>query len=212
MSIAKLTIGDPFFQISVVKDEPDHVIAGKTIVLNLSDAPIRVREQSLCSLQSVILKDTVITNVTHAVTIEGFADHDNEGALMARIRDTWPSAFEARGEDRLRGVEHYMSPKVWLGQFGFTLYHSASVPLNVGLHRDHAFCPVPGFREVHTQIVGFGKMQQCTEKDINTLYLEEPMSHGTTHRPMYDCEGNYPWHQYETVTPGIFMAVEILPQ
>jgi hypothetical protein len=95
---------------------------------------------------------------------------------------------------------------------GFTLYHSASVPLNVGLHRDHAFCPVPGFREVHTQIVGFGKMQQCRERDVGTLYLEEPMAPGMTHRPMYDADGNYPWHQFETITPSVFMAVEMLPE
>jgi len=69
---------------------------------------------------------------------------------------------------------------------------------------------VPGFREVHTQVVGFGKMQQCRERDISTLYLEEPMAPGATHRPMYDADGNYPWHQFETITPSIFLAVEIL--
>ena len=143
---------------------------------------------------------------------ERFADHPDETALFAEVKRTWPSAFDVRQEERLRGVSHYMSPKVWVGQFGFTMYHSGSVPLNVGLHRDHAFCPVPGFREVHTQIVGFGKMQQCRERDVSTLYLEEPMAPGTTHRPMYDAEGNYPWHQFETITPSIFMAVEMLPE
>lgn len=211
MTIRPLTIGDPFFGIKLVADEPDHRITGKTIALNLSDTPIRIREQSLGPLQSVILNDTRLHDIQHAVLIEGFADHPDETALLARIRDTWPSAFKVRGEDRLRGVEHYMSPKTWVGQFGFTLYHSASVPLNVGLHRDHAFCPVPGFREVHTQIIGFGKMQQCRERDVETLYLEEPMAPGTTHRPMYDARGNYPWHQFETITPSVFMAVEMLP-
>ena len=211
MSIETLSIGDPFFTVRIVKDEPRFAIHGKTIALNLSDEPMSVRAQQLGSLQSAILKDTTLTSVNHAVVVEGFANHVDDAALMARIRDTWPSAFEVRGEDRLRGIEHYMSPKVWVGQFGFTLYHSASVPLKVGLHRDHAFCPIPGFREVHTQIVGFGKMQQCREQDIETLYLEEPMAPGTTHRPMYDSEGNYPWHQFETITPSVFMAVEMLP-
>ena len=211
MTIKTLTIGDPFFAIRILTDEDRHPITGKTIVLNLAETPMHVRDQSLGALQSVILKDTEIREVSHAVLIEGFADHGDEAALLARIRDTWPSAFEVRGEERLRGVEHYMSPKVWVGQYGFTLYHSASVPLKVGLHREHAFCPVPGFREVHTQIVGFGKMQQCREQDVDTLYLEEPMAPGTTHRPMYDAEGNYPWHQFETITPSVFMAVEMLP-
>lgn len=212
MSIEQLAIGDPFFDVKVLKDEVKYQIDEKTIVLNLADDPIRVREQTLGSLQSVILRDTDIYDIRHAVIIERFGSHEDETALLAAIRTTWPSAYEVRGEERLRGVEHYMSPKIWVGQFGFTLYHSASVPLNVGLHRDHAFCPVPGFREIHTQIVGFGKMQQCRERDVETLYLEEPMAPGTTHRPMYDAHGNYPWHQFETITPSVFMAVEMLPE
>ncbi|MDA7426711.1 hypothetical protein [Thalassococcus lentus] len=211
MTVENLTIGDPFFALRVLQDEDRYDIHDKTIVLNLSDAPITVREQTVGPLESVVLYQTAIENVKHAIVIEGLSRHSDDELLMAAIRKTWPSAFEVRGEERLRGVEHYMSPKVWLGQFGFTLYHSASVPLNVGLHKEHAFCPVPGFREVHTQIVGFGKMQQCREKDIGTLYLEEPMAPGTTHKPMYDAEGNYPWHQFETITPSVFMAVEMLP-
>lgn len=211
MSIETLSIGDPFFTMRLLNGEATYQIAGKTIVLNLSNDPIRVREQTLGELQSIVLKSTEMQDVTRAVLIEGYADHPDDAALMADIRKTWPSAFEVRGEERLRGIEHYMSPKVWVGQYGFTLYHSASVPLNVGLHKDHAFCPVPGFREVHTQIIGFGKMQQCRERDVETLYLEEPMAPGTTHRPMYDAKGNYPWHQFETITPSVFMAVEMLP-
>ncbi len=211
MRIETLTIGDPFFTVRILTGKAAYAITDKTIVLNLSADPIGVRDQALGELQSVILKDTRIRDVTHAVVIEGFANHKDDAALMARIRETWPSAFEVRAEERLRGIEHYMSPKVWVGRFGFTIYHSASVPLNVGLHQEHAFCPVPGFREVHTQIAGFGKMQQCRERDIDTLYLEEPMAPGATHRPMYDARGNYPWHQYETITPSVFMAVEMLP-
>lgn len=211
MSVRNLDIAEPFFTVRLIRDEPDFPITGKTIVLNLSEKPIRVREQTLAHLQSAILVDTKMTPVHHAAVIERFADYEDEEALLAGVRQAWPSAFDVRGEERLRGVSHYMSPKAWVGNFGFTMYHSGSVPLNVGLHRDHAFCPVPGFREVHTQIVGFGKMQQCREQDVDTLYLEEPMAPGTTHRPMYDAEGNYPWHQFETITPSIFMAVEMLP-
>ena len=211
MNITTLEIGDPFFTIRLIEDAPRHSIGEKTIVLNIGDRPIRVREQSIQPLQSVVLVDTEMEDVEKAVVVEGYAGHTDEAALMAQVRETWPSAFEVRGEERLRGIEHYMSPKVWIGQIGLTLYHSASVPLNVGLHRDHAFCPVPGFREVHTQIVGYGVMQQCRERDVATLYLEEPMAPGTTHWPMYDAEGNYPWHQFETITPSVFMAVEMLP-
>jgi len=211
MPIQTLDLAEPFFTIRLVTDERSHRIEGKAILLNLSTSSARVREQSLGHLQSTIVANVEAEKLSHAVIVERFADYPDEDALLAEVRKTWPSAFDVRGEERLRGVSHYMSPKVWVGQTGFTMYHSGSVPLNVGLHRDHAFCPVPGFREVHTQIIGFGKMQQCRERDIATLYLEEPMAPGATHRPMYDADGNYPWHQFETITPSIFMAVEMLP-
>lgn len=211
MTIQNLDIAEPFFSVSMISDEASLTITGRTIVLNLSNLPIHIREQTLGSLQSVILTDTQIETVEHAIIVERFDNYSDEATFLETVRQTWPSAFEVRGEERLRGIGHYMSPKTWIGQIGVTMYHSATVPLNVGLHRDHPFCPVPGFREVHTQIVGFGKMQQCRERDIDTLYLEEPMAPGSTHRPMYDDQGNYPWHQFETITPSIFMAVEMLP-
>jgi hypothetical protein len=212
MSITTLDISEPFFTTRVLEDEDSYTVNTKTIVLNLSEHPIKIEKQELRHLQSVVVAKSTIYNLKHAVLVERFAEYDDEESLLAKVREEWPSAFEIRGEERLRGIGHYMSPKVWLGQFGFTMYHSSTVPLNVGLHREHDFCPVPGFREVHTQIIGFGKMQQCRERDIETLYLEEPMAPGTTHRPMFDEEGNYPWHQFETITPSIFMAVEMLPE
>lgn len=211
MPVEKLNIAEPFFGLRLVTDEDRVDITERAIVLNLGSNPVLVEDQKLGSLQSAIFQKTTLCNVERIAVIERFDAHDDVAEFLSQIRKSWPTAYEVRGEERLRGVEHYMSPKIWVGQFGFTVYHSASIPLNVGLHKEHPFCPVPGFREVHTQIVGVGKMQQCREKDISTLYLEEVMAPGHTHRPMFDDEGNYPWHQFETITPSIFMAVEMLP-
>ena len=212
MPVKSLELAAPFFTVDFVTEEPSLVIAERAIFLNLGVAPVGFEAQQLAPLQSAILANVEVRDVETAVVVTGFDTHRSDEELFKAVRKVWPSAFEIRGEERLRGVEHYMSPKVWLGRIGLTMYHSGSVPLKVGLHRDHPFCPVPGFREVHTQIVGVGKMQQCRERDIDTLYLEETMAPGTTHRPMYDSEGNYPWHQFETITPSIFMAVEMLPE
>jgi len=211
MPVRQLDIGEPFFGLRLVTNEPCFDIEARSIVLNLGTKPIAVEEQVLAPLQSAILNQCVVSGIEKIIVIDRFDNFEDEAELMARIRQKWPSAYEVRGEERLRGVDHYMSPKIWVDRTGFTIYHSASIPLNVGLHKDHPFCPVPGFREVHTQIVGFGKMQQCREKDLSTLYLEEVMAPGHTHRPMFDAEGNYPWHQFETITPSVFMAVEMLP-
>jgi hypothetical protein len=212
MPVEALEFAEPFFEVTLVAGEPNYNISGRAIALNLGETSFRVSNQTIPPLQSAIVHDALIADAGFVLLIQQLNDDLSDDALMEQIRAFWPSAFDVRGEERLRGVGHYMSPKTWVGQFGFTMYHSATVPLNVGLHKDHDFCPVPGFREVHTQILGFGKMQQCREKDIATLYLEEPMAPGTTHRPMYDADGNYPWHQFETITPSVFLAVEMLPE
>ncbi len=212
MPIETLDFAQPFFRVLHITDEDGVSVEGRAIVLNLGGRGLAVEDQTVAPLSSVIVQNSTVQNVERAVIVLGFDAHADDNALFAWVKDTWPSAFDVRQEERLRGVSHYMSPKVFVGNVGLTMYHSGSVPLNVGLHKDHPFCPVPGFREVHTQIVGFGKMQQCRERDVETLYLEEFMAPGATHKPMYDAEGNYPWHQYETITPSIFMAVEILPE
>ena len=212
MSGQKLDFAEPFFTVTVIENESSFDVQDRSVLLNLSELPIFIEGQSLGQFQSAIFTNITVRQVTKAVLVEGLDREPDEAALFAAIKKTWPSAFEVRGEERLRGISHYMSPKIWIERLGLTIYHSGSVPLNVGLHKDHAFCPVPGFREVHTQLVGFGKMQQCREQDISSLYLEEPMAPGTTHRPMYDDEGRYPWHQFETITPSVFMAVEMLPE
>ena len=158
MSITRLEISEPFFTTLLIQGEAVHDVTGKCIVLNPSEEPIQLEQQKLGHLQSVIVAHTALRGVAHAVIIEHFADLDNEAALLAKIREVWRSAFDVRGEERLRGIGHYISAKVWLGRFRFTMYHAAPLPLNVGLHSDHALCPISGFREVHTQIVGFGKM------------------------------------------------------
>lgn len=212
MTVEALEFAEPFFTVRLVKDEASFQIFERSILLNLAEKPIRVQDQKIDYLNSAILTNTSVQAAEYCVIIERFDEHSDQNSLFEEVRKTWPSAWDVRKEARLKGVSHYMSPKVWVGQLGLSMYHSASVPLNVGLHKFHDFCPVPGFREVHTQIVGFGKMQQCIEQDLQTLYLEEPMAPGSTHRPMYDAQGNYPWHQYETITPSIFMAAEMLPE
>ena len=212
MSITKIDIGEPFFSLELVEDEQRLPVLSKTIVVNLSVNPITIEKQRLSEFQSNYVMGTDLVNVDQAILIRNLRPDLSEQELCDQVGEYWPSAYQVRKEERLRNVGHYMSPKQWVGQQGFTFYYSATVPLNVGLHRDHSFCPVPGYREVHTQIVGLGKMQQCLSKDLSSLYFEELMAPGNTHRPMYNQNGEYPWHQYETITPSVFLAIEVLPE
>jgi hypothetical protein len=211
VSVAILDFAEPFFNVKYVTDEAEYKVAERSILVNLSVQPIRIESQKLAFLESVVVTNITVNEVERSLIVERFADYEDEAALYEEVKKVWPLAYDIRKEERLKGVSHYLSPKASLDNIRLSMYHSGSVPLNVGLHKDHVHCGEVLLKEVHTQIVGYGKMQQCLEKDIDTLYLEEPMAPGTTHKPMFDERGNYPWHQYETITPAIFMAIEVLP-
>ena len=93
MSIQSLTIAEPFFGLRLITHEPSVSMSDKAIVLNLSETPIRIRQQTLGHLQSVVLKNTLLEDVAHAVVVERFADYSDEAALLADIREIWPSAL-----------------------------------------------------------------------------------------------------------------------
>jgi len=211
MSIESLSISKPFFELKFIQDENSYIIKSPSILINLSNVKISIKDQLLSKYHSLIVKNIKVTNIKKAV-LAVLNNNEDDKKIMSQMRKKWPSAYEVRKEERLKGVQHYMSPKKWIGQYGFTVYHSSSVPLNVGMHKDHPFCPLPGFKEIHTQIMGFGKMQQFKTKNLKDLYIEEIMAPGVTHQPMFDKKGNYPWHQFETLTPSVFLAIEMLPR
>ena len=211
MSIETLDFAEPFFTVKYLLGEKEYTVGQRSIVVNLSERPIKIQDQQLRFFQSVVVTNTNLCEVERGVLVERFSDFTDEEAFLDEVKMKWPLAYDIRKEARLKGVSHYMSPKAHLENIDLSMYHAGSVPLNVGLHQSHPHCGDKVLKEVHTQIVGIGKMQQCLEKDIDTLYLEEPLAPGATHKPMYDEQGNYPWHQYETITPGIFMAIEVLP-
>lgn len=209
MSVISLDFAEPFFPVKYVVGEDEYLVRGKCILLNVSEEPIFINKRPLKFFQSVVVIDTSIFNVKRCLIVEKFADYPNEEALFEEIKRKWPLAYDVTREERHKGVALWRSPKVRLGDdLSVNMCFAGSVPLNVGLHKTH--WGGPPIMEVHTQIVGIGKMQQCYERDLKTLYREEYMAPGCSHIPMYDENCEYPWHQYETVTKSIFMATEML--
>jgi hypothetical protein len=202
-----LDFAEPFFSVKYLLEVEEREVGPKSIVVNLSPLPLRIQDQALAFFRSVIVTNTSIREVRRCLLVEDFERHGDEQALFARIKKTWVLAYEATHEQRHKGVALWRSPKVRLGNVEVNMCYADTVPLKVGLHRLHWGGKT--FKEVHTQIVGYGKMQQCREQDVRTLYLEEALAPGATHQPMYDEQGNYPWHQYETITPAVFMPIEM---
>ncbi|MGB1515762.1 MAG: hypothetical protein ACPG8Z_09600, partial [Paracoccaceae bacterium] len=90
MSITNLDISEPFFTTNVFQEEQRFTVIGKSILLNLSEHPIHIRDQKIGHLQSVIVSDVELIGLEHAVLIERFADYSDENELLERVRATWP--------------------------------------------------------------------------------------------------------------------------
>jgi hypothetical protein len=207
MSVKALDFAEPFFSVKYLLDEKEYVVGRKSIVLNLSQKGMGIKLQAMGFFQSAVLANMAIAGIDRCFIIEDYERNADHQALFDKIRKKWTLVYAATGQDRHKGVRMWRSPKIQLGNTAVNMCYADSVPLNVGLHKTH-WGGAP-FREVHTQILGCGKMQQCSEEDIATLYREDLMAPGCSHAPMYDQDCAYPWHQYETITPGIFMATEM---
>ncbi len=208
MNITTLTFAEPFFSVKHISYEKDYPVGKKSIVLNLSQMPLLINGLPLSFFQSTTLTNTYIDYVERCIVIEDFGRHIDQDKLFEEVKKTWTLAYDATHEERHKGVGLWRSPKVQLDNVAVNMCYADTIPLNVGLHKTH--WGGPPIKEVHTQIVGIGTMQQYYEQDVRTLYREEMMAPGCSHIPMFDGNCEYPWHQYETVTRGIFMAIELL--
>jgi hypothetical protein len=209
MSIEALDYATPFFPVSYVQGEKEYAVREKSIVFNMSDEELFINGRPVGFFRSTVAVNTVVRHLSRALIIEKFAAYPDDEALFAQVKKTWVLAYDATHEERHKGVALWRSPKTKLGNIAVNMCLAGSVPLNVGLHREH--WGGPPIKEVHVQIVGVGRMQQYYENDLRTLYREDPMAPGAAHPPMYDENIEYPWHQLETTTKGIFMAVELTP-
>lgn len=86
----------------------------------------------------------------------------------------------------------------------------APAKTNCAIHNKHDFI------EIHTQVVGIGRMQKFKQQTYDSLYEDLIMAPGyTTYVPFCEVEGPgkyvYPWHQYYSDNDCIWMAIEYHP-
>ena len=195
-----LDFAEPFFSVSYLLEVERREVGPKSIVVNLSPQPLRILDQALAFFRSVVVTNTSLREVRRCLLVEDFERYGDAQSLFERIKKTWVLAYEATREQRHKGVALWRSPKDRLGNVEVNMCYADTVPLKVGLHRLHWGGQT--FREVHTQIVGYGKMQQCREQDLQTLYLEEALAPGATHQPMLRPAGQLPVAPVRDHHPG----------
>lgn len=210
MSVQKLDFAEPFFQVDYVEDEPAYDITSKSLVFNLaerSQTVMYVKDIPLMPLKGTVVKDVQVTNIGRALIVKDYdriALDDEE--FVKAITTTWRSIYECSGLERHKGLPYFKSPKVRVGgdtELNFCFVSQPMIPS--GPHKDHD----RDFDEVHAQIRGFGCMQKFEENDTTTFYQESNMAPGVIHEKFYNEKGEYPWHQYQSITPCIYMPIEI---
>lgn len=205
MSIKTLQFCEPFFTIKAIQDEREYKIDNKSIVINLSESDVMVKDKPVCHLKSTIVTNISVKNLQRGLIVEDYEKNTDQAKLFAEIKKQWPVMYDMTKQERHKGILLWRSSKEKV--FGNTEINLCYIAPNVstGPHKTHA----ANFTEVHTQLLGVGKMQKLAENDYSTLYQEVILAPGITHDPFCNEQVVYPWHQYQSVTDAIYMAIEI---
>jgi hypothetical protein len=209
---------------SVFHSPAGQKVAGRAIVVNLGSSDARIHGEPstpLAPLQSCVVIDAEISGQTLAV-IRVL----DEMSLISDARAGWQDFYASRGATADH-PELLRSPQ---REVGAVVLDTAAVLRQSDLAGDQAlfdvrlnlwFSPAGtacgihnqhDFIEVHTQLVGTGRMQKFHTKHHLTNYEDHLMCVGNTNPATFcrvqDGEFSYPWHQYFADTDCIWMAIE----
>ena len=207
MSVTKLDFASPFFDVEYVENEKEYFITEKSLLFNFSvneGENISIKRVPLFPLNGTVVQNVAAEGIKQALIVKNYDKEAGDPEFWRRIKNTWPTLFQVSGFERHRGIPYYKSPQVTVG--GRRINFCYAEPMSPsGKHQTH----VPDFDEVHAQILGFGKMQKFTENSDETFFQEVIMAPGIVHDRFYDDKGEYPWHQYHSITDCVYMPIEI---
>ena len=201
----------------------------EAIVVNLSSTSLQYsvgqRHGTILPWKSAMLRHCVLVHVEAAALL-----HVRQRTDLGGVALTW-EWYGQRNPQFPRRTPLYISPQDDLGevqldpfaafsqktsvqasprhyQLKLNLWYTPE-ETNCGIHTGHRFL------EVHTQILGTGRMQKFREDNAESLYEDIPMLPGYTHDPFFvlSSEGgfSYPWHRYYAETDCVWMAIEMHP-
>jgi len=200
MGVRTLHFSAPFYTIKFVDNENQYKINDTSIVMSLAERAILVKDRPLQYLKSTIVRNVMINNIQRALVIEGYERNRDHAKLFGEIYKQWPLMYDITQEERFKGIPARRSPIENVDNIELKLFYVSALT-NVGLHKQH------NHLEVHTQLLGYGKMQKFEDKNYDTLYQEEILAPGNTHDPFYNEKHVYPWHQYQSISDSIYLYV-----
>lgn len=207
MSVLNLDFAAPFFRVEYLENEAEYFIKEKSLVFNFSTEDgqnVFVKGIPVLPLKGTIVQNVAITHVRQALVVKNYDKDADKPEFWTAIKATWPTLFQVSGLERHRGIPYYKSPQVTVGGRRINFCYAEAMSPS-GKHKTH----IPDFDEVHAQILGFGKMQKFTKDNDETFYQEVIMAPGIVHDKFYNKNGDYPWHQYYSITDCVYMPIEI---
>ena len=197
------------------------------IVVNLSTTPLKYsagnNRGTISPWKSTILHHCIVDNAEAAALL-----HVRQRTNLGAVALGW-DWYGRHNPQFPRGTPLYISSQDDIGEVqldpvaAFTHDTSASprryrLKLNLWYTPEETDCVIHTghqFLEVHTQVLGTGRMQKFRENNASTLYEEVVVPPGYTHDPFFllgsDRSFSYPWHRYYADTDCIWMAIELHP-
>jgi len=186
--------------IKKIKFEKNVKIDDWTIVLNCGK-PVKLNDgTTLKSFESGLFRNTIIEG-DKLLKFEIGKEFEVSNKLANYCRSNWTPVFEIFPFEVFRNTDFFRSPKIKLGDLEFNFWYCGE-NFSCGIHNEHDFF------ELHTQILGRGEMQKFFDKEASSIFYREILSPGQTHKPFFNTEQKYPYHQYKSVTKCIWLAIE----
>ncbi len=240
--VKELGFSGSYINAKFVENVRDYHIQNYTVTINPNLSEVYLNEPSrsiIPSLSSTILQDTSIEKAPSIILLEVKQDEDSKNIISDPGWDFYGNIIgdlpPPKSPDEIqypRDTRLWRSPQVSLGCFEIDPYVMtrqaiastqsqkfeifvnlwfAPAGTNCFIHNQHDFI------EIHSQVVGQGRMQRFKSQAHNTLCEDMLMSPGfTTSIPFCEVRGSnqyiYPWHQYYADTDCIWMAIEYHPQ
>jgi hypothetical protein len=204
MKLRNLGFSEPFLKVQYLEDVRDLRIEDKTILLNVdAKSEILIEEKPLRPWSSSIFANASVQSARKLVRINVKPDVLSLSPFKyaPEIKNKWSHIHDIVPLPHLKNTTLWRSDKEKINGIAFNLWF-ASAGTDCGIHNEH------GFKELHTQAFGFGRMQKFHQNDRTALYQEVFMGPGYTHEPFYDEEGKYPWHQYHADTDCVWLVAE----
>lgn len=226
-SVRDLSFADDFIDAQIIEN-PSNYVVEDAIVVNLSPEPMITGDEHSAIIpawKSTWLKGGVIKSGERAALIK-VTKVKNLGGCVFRGWDWLGNRIRSFPRD----TPLYISSQDAIGTVKtdpMVFTNERKIPENIQefelklnlwwspgdtdcfIHNEHPFL------EVHTQILGVGRMQKFKENDEETIYEDIPMSMGYSHDPFCRVTGpnewTYPWHRYYADTDCVWLAVELHP-